>query len=122
MSYCRWSSDGFQCDVYVYESADGYVTNVAGRRRKYRIPYIDFSSVERIKETLDAQRVALDDPENPLVDIGLSEDNKFFLDESASDCAERLIWLKSLGYNVPQYAIDALREEADDSTTNDTRD
>lgn len=24
MSYCRFSTDGHQCDVYVYESTDGY--------------------------------------------------------------------------------------------------
>lgn len=41
MSYCRWSSDFFECDVYVYEDvAGGYTCHVAGRRRKaeYRVP------------------------------------------------------------------------------------
>ena len=33
MSYRRWSSDDFQCDVYVYESvAGGFVTHVAANR------------------------------------------------------------------------------------------
>lgn len=29
MSYCRFSSDGFQSDVYVYESDNGFVISVA---------------------------------------------------------------------------------------------
>ena len=38
MSYCRWSSDDFQCDVYVYESvAGGFVTHVAANRVVFRM-------------------------------------------------------------------------------------
>lgn len=34
MSYCRWSSDGGQCDLYCYEDVNGgFTTHVAGRRR-----------------------------------------------------------------------------------------
>lgn len=34
MSYCRWSTDDYQCDLYVYDHYDGYISiNVAGRRR-----------------------------------------------------------------------------------------
>lgn len=28
MSYCRWSSDDFKSDVYVYESQAGWITHV----------------------------------------------------------------------------------------------
>lgn len=33
MSYCRWSSERWQCDLYCYQSDCGWVTHVAGRRR-----------------------------------------------------------------------------------------
>lgn len=34
MSYCRWSSMNWMCDVYVYEDVSGgWTTHVAGRRR-----------------------------------------------------------------------------------------
>lgn len=34
MSYCRWSSMNWMCDVYVYEDVGGgWTTHVAGRRR-----------------------------------------------------------------------------------------
>jgi hypothetical protein len=39
MSYCRWSSDFGECDVYVYEDVNGgWTTHVAGRRLKHRVP------------------------------------------------------------------------------------
>ena len=38
MSYCRWSSDFGECDVYVYESDSGWQTHVAIRHRKQRVP------------------------------------------------------------------------------------
>lgn len=34
MSYCRWSSMNWMCDVYVYQDVGGgWTTHVAGRRR-----------------------------------------------------------------------------------------
>lgn len=45
-------------------------------------------------------------------EIGLPMDGKAFNDETAEACAGRLEALRTLGYRVPQYAIDALREEA----------
>lgn len=39
MSYCRWSSNFCECDVYVYEHCEGgWTTHVAGRRLKHRVP------------------------------------------------------------------------------------
>jgi hypothetical protein len=36
MSYCRWSSDNWMSDVYVYEDVSGgWTTHVAGRRRPF---------------------------------------------------------------------------------------
>jgi hypothetical protein len=48
----------------------------------------------------------------PMRKIGLPEDGETFYDATAVDCADRLEYLRALGYQVPQYAIDALREEA----------
>ena len=111
MSYCRWSSDGFQCDVYVYESADGWITHVAAKRRAARAPELNWSTQERWTQTHAAQRAFLDDPNNPSLPIGLSEDGKTFCDESPAACAAQLLRLREIGYQVPQDAIDALQEE-----------
>ena len=48
----------------------------------------------------------------PMRKIGLPEDGETFNDATAEECADRLEYLRALGYRVPQYAIDALREEA----------
>ena len=48
----------------------------------------------------------------PMRKIGLPEDGRTFNVGTAEECAERLESLRSLGYRVPKYAIDALREEA----------
>lgn len=47
----------------------------------------------------------------PMREIGLPEDGETFNDATAEDCAARLEYLRALGYRVPQYAIDALRDE-----------
>lgn len=46
MSYCRWSSMNWMCDVYVYEDVGGgWTTHVAGRRRALPpIPDLAFGS------------------------------------------------------------------------------
>ena len=44
-------------------------------------------------------------------DIGLEFDGKTFSHESATSMANDLYILKQMGYQVPQYAIDALYEE-----------
>jgi len=53
-------------------------------------------------------RIANNSPTKP---IGLSEDGKTFVDLTASRCIRRLEWLRGLGYNVPQSALDRLQEE-----------
>lgn len=47
----------------------------------------------------------------PLRPIGLPHDGENFCDETPIECAARLESLRAIGYIVPQYAIDALREE-----------
>ena len=112
MSYCRFSSEGFQCDVYVYESNEGWITHVASRRRATRAPELDWSTQALWEQTQAAQRAFLDDPANPSLPIGLSNDGMTFRDATPGDCAAQLIRLKTMGYHVPQYAIDGLLEEA----------
>lgn len=116
MSYCRFSSDDFQCDVYVYASVyGGYQTHVAGSRYVYKQPLPP--QVPFDKEHIDAwmkrdRKVKKMLDEASIVPIGLPHDGECFADEMAADAAKRLQALKEIGYNVPQYAIDALLTEA----------
>lgn len=120
MSYCRWSSDDFQCDVYVYEDVmGGFTTHVAGMRKtllKDQIPELvpfDQNNIEVWLGRENKVRELLEKIE--LKPIGLEHDGESFNDEDAESCAGRLIMLRDCGYNVPQYAIDALLEEANEN-------
>lgn len=118
MSYCRWSSEGFRCDVYVYESTNGWVTHVAGRRREPigdPCPRIVWTDAEELKRTYDAQHAWLkDENEGKLwrwVDVPDPYAGETYNDASPGECADRLEALKAAGLVVPQYVIDSLREE-----------
>ena len=141
MSYCRWSSMNWRCDVYVYaDVGGGWTTHVAGRRRivsplpdlpLMRLPnfgghwnretrrmeypsrwhalgariVFGFSAFWHNRVHLASLRLI------PLRPIGKAHDGESFNDATPTECADRLEQLRSAGYIVPQYAIDALRDE-----------
>lgn len=114
MSYCRWSSDNWRSDVYVYECTDGtWTTHVAGRKRVGELPEppgyeppFDEDFLRRHREYQAAVSAA------EMVPIGLPHDGKTFKDGSPAECWGTLVMLKTAGYHVPQYALDELYEEA----------
>lgn len=124
MSYCRWSSDDFRCDVYVYADArGGWTTHVAARRHVLDEPLP--APVDLPREFTPAEfdawyareravHAIVDRAE--LVAIGLPHDGDTFNDPTPGTCADRLDGLRRVGYVVPQYAIDALREEETELT------
>jgi hypothetical protein len=120
MSYCRWSSDGWRSDVYVYEDVSGgWTTHVAGRKRTHpeecpKLPWDrDAPDWEkRFTAAYEAERKWVD--ESTLEPIGLPHDGESFNDPTPGDCADRLEALRALGYHVPQHAIDTLRAEAEE--------
>ncbi|WP_314435823.1 hypothetical protein [Massilia timonae] len=114
MSYCRFSSDNFGCDVYVYEHvAGGFVTHVAGNRIVGDVPKLPRPTKENRSEYMAAHRAQMDFmTDAKREDIDLPHAGGSFSDDTAGECAARLESLRVLGYKVPQYAIDALREEA----------
>ncbi len=115
MSYCRWSSDNFACDIYCYEGGSGFVTHVAGRRVVGEIPKTPPLTRENVEEYVDARARQSEFLENcERAPIGLPHDGESFEDPDAASCADRLEELRAIGYNVPQFAIDALRDEAEE--------
>lgn len=145
MSYCRWSSDFGECDVYVYEDVSGgWTTHVASRRLKHRVPdeirnmpvfsedgtlncavWVEQQNAERkwrdslpCKEHRGEGGVIRFPKDSEYIDLSEISDlaGESFNDPTPGDCADRLEQIRAAGFNVPQYAIDALREEANASS------
>ena len=125
MSYCRWSSDFGQCDVYVYaDVSGGWTTHVAGRRFKREPP----ESLKDMPVTNGEEFIALHKaesawrktyenedgflPDSEYIDLPEPFAGDSFNHATPEECADHLEEIRSAGFNVPQYAIDLLREEA----------
>ena len=113
MSYCRFSSERFQCDVYCYaDTSGGYTTHVAGRRRTEPAPEMDLAKMAGSQAECDRYNAAMAEWEKlPLLDIGLPHDGETFADPTLAALRERLVGLKALGYVVPESAFAAIDEE-----------
>lgn len=120
MSYCRWSSDDWRSDVYVFaDSRGGWTTHVASRR--HNLAGVDFPPPVRISpDSTEAERkawIARHRLVESMVEratlepIGGPADGEEFNDPTPGACADRLLTLRGQGYWVPQYAVDALRAE-----------
>lgn len=125
MSYCRWSSDDYQCDVYTWEDVSGgWVTCVAGVRYVFAeplpedvelpVPFTDEQFRAWSHRHAEVMRIV---GASKTVAIGLPHDGARFHDDSPGAAAETLVMLRDAGYHVPQYAIDALLEEAQEQVT-----
>ena len=123
MSYCRWSSDDYQCDVYVWEHMDGdVVVNVASCRHDLdssphqaeRPAPVDIKK-DGVEEYVLRHAEFMKFLETCTVKpIGLAHDGESRTFEDKNEAADYLQALKLLGYNVPGQVIDTLREEAAD--------
>ncbi len=122
MSYCRWSSDCHQSDVYVYEDMNGgWTTHVAGGRRhplrSVPAPPDTTTANMFIVYWMACERWVCDESNWEWRPIDAKFAGLSFNDGSAKDCADRLRSLKAAGLNVPQYAIDELDAECNEAKT-----
>lgn len=89
MSYCRWSSMDFKCDLYCYESDFGYETHVATNRVVDDLTPIDFSSSKAFLETSNKQIEELQTVKVKM--LNLPYDGQDFIDTTLEDFKARLI-------------------------------
>lgn len=119
MSYCRWSTDDFQCDLYCYEDvAGGFTTHVAGRRVVYQgeLPPPIPLTPETVKEWAERHTMVMEMHQaGTMVDINLPFAGESFNDDTQEDFLIRLLELKDIGYRFPESVIDAVKEEIADS-------
>jgi hypothetical protein len=122
VSYCRWSSDWFRCDLYVYEHVDGYFAiHVAGRTNKAcdNLPP-EFDADE--EEAFDVGRwLALTEKLHTLMGEGfddskyrplnLPHDDETFEEPTYGAMIRRVEMLVALGYRVPKGLVASLRAD-----------
>jgi len=137
MSYCRWSTDDFRCDLYVYEASDGIYVHIAGS--KHNLPTdafpekVDFWSVDDYFDMPEEERAALVERyvartnkvmeiihDAPRVPIGGPYDGHTL---SFSDHEEAAWWIENklgpLGiYNYPDDLVAALRADMETDDAN----
>ena len=108
MSFFRWSSMDWQCDLYCYESEQGYyVTHIANNRIVGSVPKVDYSlfsdntqeATGRFFEQYKAQMDFLSTAERKPID--LKYDGQTFYD-SKETFLIRLAMLREEGYNFPE--------------------
>jgi hypothetical protein len=115
MSYCRWSTDDFQCDLYCFEHTYGwYQTYVAGNRIEFAEPLPE--PVPFTKETFDEwwKRYKVVEKiiqKSKKVPIGLPYDGQGFRDKTPQEFLSRLLTLKAAGYRFPDEVIEQIKEE-----------
>ena len=123
MSYCRWSTNDFQCDLYCYEDVGGgWTTHVACKRLLLPdnvpppvAPPKDDSPAEHERWANEwlARHAAM----RPIIDaakrvpIGLPYDGESFNDPDLKSFLDRLLHLREVGYVFPDYVLDRVREE-----------
>lgn len=116
MSYCRFSSDNWKSDVYVYESDNGFVIHVAGARYTTEIPNVppmpSGGTYEEWKEWFNLHNKQMKAVSSaPTKTIGGDYDSQTFICETAEETLDKLKDIKEHGYNVPDFAFESLKEE-----------
>lgn len=122
MSYCRWSSDSFRSDVYVYESvyncftchvADNRCHNDVIARPEFDENFDGEGWAKRYMKFTDDMHDWLHDENTRREPIGLDYDGETIHTDTAGGMADVLERLSGAGYHVPDGVIEALREEDD---------
>lgn len=113
MSVCRWSTDDRQCDLYVWADVTGYwAIAVAARRTVYEAPLPE--PVPMTPDTVDAfiarERAVAAIPQHA-EEIGLPHAGEVFCEPTGAEAADRVAYLRGLGYRCPDDVERVLRDE-----------
>lgn len=126
MSYCRWSSMDFKCDLYCFEHVAGhYQTYVAGNKVVSPIfpdaPWKLLTKGGRIGMWLWGwwHRLHMFTVSHGIRrDITLPHAGASFEDETLEEFKGTLLMLRSTGYRFPDYVLQAVDEEIQDRDDN----
>ena len=116
MSYCRWSSDGYQCPLYCYESETGFITHVATRKPIVRCPELmliagttKYANWDTYQEWIHTER-----NDDDYINYDLPYDGQTFEDDSLEEMRDRILMLEAAGYEIPEWVIPNITAEIDE--------
>jgi hypothetical protein len=116
MSYCRWSSEDYRCDLYCYETGSQFVTEVASHRIVGDLPHLgDYPS----GGDLEAHRrwIAIDEEQMrivrtlPRAPIGLPHDGASIWVDTLGQFRATLLMLRAEGYRFPDHVLAEVERE-----------
>lgn len=121
MSYCRWSSDNFKCDLYCYaDCGGGYTTHVARYRWRLWFRIYCWITDKRIDICGDKFRMPRYHYRDLIFDlphwlihkkIKLPEAGEAFNDTTLEKFRDRVGVLISAGFKVPDYVLPTIKSE-----------
>lgn len=115
MSYCRFSSDNFKCDIYCYESEQGFVTHTAASRHAIELPECPtLTTLEQLGyEKYDRLYRYFDEAFNDSAHIPINDEfaGKTFTDPDLESFRDRLIMLREHGYRFPNDVLETINKE-----------
>ena len=111
MSYCRFSSDYFDCDLYVYEDFMGsYCIHIASSRYVFdRTPLVSTKNVDDFVKNHMYVMEALKTAKTENIELPYSGESFYF--SELKDALEKIKELKELGYIVHDSIISSIEEE-----------
>lgn len=120
MSYARFSTDDFRCDVYVYESDEGFVIHVATNRANITeeqyatLPpnpagLVTNEDIQVFIRRNNALSQLVSNAEHIPIEQALAGET--FVLETPGEAADQLEELIKEGFRVPKTALSELREE-----------
>lgn len=126
MSYCRFSTDNFRSDVYVYYGDEGYTCHIASRKISNidECPEISITlSLEDNQKFIERSRIRQEWMESYALRVPIEHElaGTTFTTNTSEEMVEELLFLRQEGFHVPQNAIDALSllsEDEDDAIRN----
>lgn len=114
MALCRLSD--YQCDLYIYETAEGIVCNVATRHLENEPEPLSFCELIEGRMTAAeftaAYKARSDVIDSlPLINIDLPHAGEFRTFGTWGELLEYVNELKALGHRVPDWVIENIRQE-----------
>ncbi len=119
MSYCRWSCMDGLCDVYAYQSDEGYQIHLSAVRimgPQLHVPFLEFYQDKvTSEEFFEAYRLYMDALQNSAyIENNLPYGTQSFCCADLTEFYHMMQELRGLGYLFPNHVLSTILEEIEE--------